>query len=89
MASHLFPIDVDVDIETLRDLLRKHRPYLWHLRKGVLDLLGQLLDSVHIRPLHVPTKRRFDAGQFHVQPVFNAHRPGAREPGNCSFSSIC
>jgi hypothetical protein len=47
---------------------------------GFAHLASPLGIVFHIHPLHLQTKRRFDAGQFHVQPVFNAHRPCVREP---------
>ena len=39
-----------------------------------------LLDAVERRPLNLHSERRLDAGQLHVQTVFDGHGPGVRQP---------
>src|ERR1700677_3847152 len=45
-----------------------------------MKLRGQLLDAIHVRPLHLHAQRCLDASQFHVQAVFDRTCPGIREP---------
>jgi hypothetical protein len=46
-----------------------------------LHLSAELLDSLNVWPLNLEAHRRFNAGKFHVQPVFDRHGPGIGKTG--------
>ena len=62
VARRLLSLDLNIDVEALRHLLRKDRSHLRQSRKDVLDLCGELLNAIDIRPLHLHAQRCLDAG---------------------------
>src|SRR5215469_12842463 len=85
VTGGLLAVHFDVDVKPLRDAFREDGANVGKGRKGLLDLRARLLDPCECGPLNLHAERRFDSGEFHVQPVFDRHGPCIRETRELQF----
>src|SRR5690349_19037287 len=74
-------IDLDVDVETLRDTFGKYGTEFGNAPQDLLQLRTRLLNHFHVGALNLQTYRSLDARQLHVEPILHGHGPSVGQAG--------
>ncbi len=75
VARGFGPVHLNIQIESLRNALRKDRVGFRHGGKNLLHARSNIFDVRQIGALNLDPHRGLDAGQFHVEPVLDRHGP--------------
>src|SRR5208282_3015989 len=62
-------VDVNVDVEPLRDPLGENSPRARDGSQDLFNLIANLLNPVDVGALNLESDRSFDSRQLHVEPV--------------------